>query len=339
MDLSEAELVKNMQQSATLYQTLVYRRIYQEALCTLGGDPFGMILLDYKFEFLAELSQEQREITQLMTELGEISMCPMIFGLSDNWIQESISLAFCSSRLERLGQAHESYGFQNLRQKNMADFLAVTWPRLTLKTSENKEIFFHGGYALLALVLREFGLYGWFAGLLAWGKDIEGGSRLPVRHGIPVAELKLTESLESSYADLGIMSLSSAWLDNTAGFYVMPMAGCNQENETRQSLPPLLILCRFAHYLKVMIRDRIGRMDTPQECCSFLQRWLDGYCSQSNFSDISYLASYPLKWARMKVYEGNEPGRYLASLALFPNLPPGFAKVELTVRLQLSSES
>ncbi|MGI9274848.1 MAG: type VI secretion system contractile sheath domain-containing protein [Endozoicomonas sp.] len=350
IDISESDMISNIQLSANLYQTLVYHRIHEEALCTLGGQPFGLVMLDYYFEFFHNLGSEQQEMVRLMAELGEVSLCPVVFGLGSEWTKDNPSLAFSPDRLERLGGSEEFSTFQSIRRKAVSDFLIVTWPRFTLDWNESEgrstaPVFLHSGYALLAIVLREYGLYGWFAGMLAWGEGVEGGSVLPGSlsgdHGYkPVAEIRLSEVLESAYADLGILPLSSAWLDGTAGFFSMPVAGAlNDESRDQPSLPPLLILCRFAHYLKVMIRDRVGRLDTAAECCNFLQQWLDGYCSHSDISDLSYLAAYPLKWARMQVSESQVPGRYLASLALFPNLPPGLAKAELSIRLQLSSES
>lgn len=340
LDLSEAELMRDIHQSANLYQTMVFKRIYDETLCSLGGDPFGMVLFDFYFDFLTGLTPEQAEITLLMSEMGELSKCPVVMGLSDGWMQANMSLAFMPARLERLLQSEEFSRFRRIRKKGLSDFLAVTWPCFTTAEYQKEGVLLHGGYGLVALVLREFALYGWFSGLLAWGEGVKAGAVLPDQSGKPLAELKLTESLESAYADLGIMPISSAWLDNTAGFFVMPMAGSSpNEEKDRQSLPPLLILCRFAHYLKVMIRDQIGILNTPDEFTSFLQGWLNNYCSQTDISDIAYLASYPLKWAKIQVYEGQEPGKYLANLALLPNLPVGLAKAELTIRLQLSPES
>ena len=117
----------------------------------------------------------------------------------------------------------------------------------------------------------------------------------------------------------------------------MPMSGSSHQVE-QQTLPALLIICRFAHYLKVMVRDRLGRHDTASECRDFLQAWLDGFCSRSEITDISYLADYPLKWAKIQMSEARHaPGEFLATVSLFPNLPPGLAKAELTVHLQLST--
>ena len=347
MDLDEGELLNNIQLSANTFQTLPYRRIHDEALCTLGGEPFGLLLLDFFFGFLNDFSYQQQQITRFAAELAEESFCPVILGLADDWMQANPSLAFSPARLERLAQAPEYADFQAIRTRPSAHFIGIVWPHILLTqpatdgSGRRRSLACHSGYALLAIVLREFRLHGWFTAILAWGRSVEGGAILPQSdHGQPVPRVRLSETLESSYTDLGIMPLSSAWLDLTAGFLVMPMVGTEPgvTGEAR-SLPAILILCRFAHYLKVMIRDRIGRMDSARECSVFLQRWLDSYCSHSNISDLAFLVHYPLKRARVKVSEdAHHPGNFIAVVDLHPNLPPGIARADLTVKIQLSTE-
>nr|MDT0250938.1 hypothetical protein [Endozoicomonas sp.] len=200
----------------------------------------------------------------------------------------------------------------------------------------------HSGYALLALVLREYDEYGWFAGLQAWGEGIKCGAILPEQPDKPgsMAEIRLTESVESTFIRLGVMPLASGWLDNTTGFFSMTMTGFFSEKESRQALPPLLIVCRFGHYLKVKTRERIGTTLTATEYASDLQRWLDQFCCSSDIRDMSLLAVSPLKWAKLSVQEGSAtPGEFLATLELLPHLPPGLTVDALRIHLQLSSES
>lgn len=349
MDLSQAELHNNLQSSGSLSQTLLYQKVYREGLCMLGGEPFGLLMADYRFEFFNHIPSEQAELVGKLSELGELSLCPFVLGMGNQWQCDNPALSSCASRLERVGTFADYEGFRAIREQASAVFLAVTWPRFTngsdrgaydkVYLPRTRAVWCHSGYALLALVVREFGEHGWFSGLQAWGEGVKCGALLPDQPGT-MAEVRLTESVESTFTRLGIMPLGSGWLDHRTGFFSMSMTGVLPGKEYCQFLPPLLIVCRFGHYLKVKARERVGSTHQVVEYAHDLQRWLDQYCSPSEIRDLSLLAVSPLKWAKFSVQEvEDKPGVFLATLELLPHLPPGFTLDALRIHLQLSTES
>ena len=328
INLSRPELEHDVQGAACLAQTLLYHKVYRQGLCTLGGEPFGLLLVDCHLEFLEHLPSEQTRLGVVLAELGEIALCPVVLGMGNHWQQGNPALSCCASRLERVGLSVEYEGYEKIRTKSCARFLAVTWPRFCPDDHSC-----HSGYALLALVLREYCEYGWFAGLQAWGEGVQCGATLPEGK----AEVRLTESVEATFVRLGIMPLASGWLDDTCGFFSMTMADAPPDERSRQLLPPLLIVCRFGHYLKVKTREQVGSTILAREYTNELQRWLDQYCSSSEIRDLSLLAVSPLKWARLSVQEeGTVPGEFTATLELLPHLPPGLRVDALRIHLQLS---
>ncbi len=352
MDLSEAELSDNLRSSGSLSQTLLYQKVYREGLCTLGGEPFGLLMADYRLEFFNQIPSEQAGLVRKLSELGELSLCPVVLGMGNLWQCDNPSLSCCASRLERVGAFPDYESFRAIREQTSASFLAITWPRFTTgigrKTYDRTylprigPVWCHSGYALLALVIREYGEHGWFSGLQAWGEGVKCGAILPQAPDKPgtMAEIRLTELLESTLVRLGIMPLGSGWLDHSSGFFSMSMTGVLPGKEYRQFLPPLLIVCRFGHYLKVKIRERVGSTNQVVEYTNYLQRWLDQYCSPSEIRDLSLLAVSPLKWAKISVQEvEDKPGAFLATLELLPHLPPGFTVDALRIHLQLSADS
>jgi type VI secretion system protein ImpC len=100
-------------------------------------------------------------------------------------------------------------------------------------------------------------------------------------------------------------------------------------------LPYLLAMCRFAHYLKSMMRDKIGSFMSRSDCEMFLNRWISNYVTLDDNAPQSVKASKPLREARIEVMEvPGKPGAYRAVSFLRPH----FQLDELTVSLRLVAE-
>jgi type VI secretion system protein ImpC len=92
---------------------------------------------------------------------------------------------------------------------------------------------------------------------------------------------------------------------------------------------------RFAHYLKAMMRDKIGSFMERNECETFLNRWINEYTVATPGVGLDILASHPLREARIEVSEvPGKPGVYKAVAFLKPH----FQLDELSVSLRLVAE-
>jgi type VI secretion system protein ImpD len=77
---------------------------------------------------------------------------------------------------------------------------------------------------------------------------------------------------------------------------------------------------RFAHFIKVIGRDRIGSYASPEECEIFLQKWLHQYVIGSDDASPEMKARYPLRDGRIKVQERpGRPGVYACTVHLQPH--------------------
>jgi type VI secretion system protein ImpC len=87
-------------------------------------------------------------------------------------------------------------------------------------------------------------------------------------------------------------------------------------------LEVLLSCCRFAHYLKVMMRTKIGGFTTVQQLQSNLQRWLARYCADHHGQPRELMTPYPLLQAQLQI-QVHPPylDRYQGTLAIQPYLP------------------
>lgn len=350
-DASFNEISEDFTYSAGLSQSTLYKRICMEELDTLGGSPFGLILADFHFDFFNKISPKEEEFVRLLSDLGECSLCPFILGLGKGWLEYNDDLAFSTTKIERIKKSDEYKKYQKIRDRKSSCFLLITWPNIFLKESHpvrnnidtyntkiKPDYFFHCGYALLAITLREYNESGWFSGLLSWGEGTNAGCLLPSsKYRRLYAEYKLTEMLEFAYADLGITPLYSSWLESKPGFFILPTCHSYQ-NDINQSLPSLLIVSRFAHYLKSIVRDHLGGYNTAEECRKYLIKWINYYCNDTNILSLEFLSRHPLKKASIEIKEDlYEPDKYQAYVALTPNMPACIAEIELSIHIQLSS--
>ncbi len=97
-------------------------------------------------------------------------------------------------------------------------------------------------------------------------------------------------------------------------------------------LPYIMATSRFAHYLKVMARDKIGAFMETADVEAWLNRWITNYVNNNPDSGQEMKAKYPLADAKIKVEPiPGSPGAYHAVAWLRPWLQ----LEELTTSLRL----
>jgi len=109
-------------------------------------------------------------------------------------------------------------------------------------------------------------------------------------------------------------------------------AEANANARLSSQLPYMLAICRFAHYLKSIMRDKIGGFMSRVECEAFLNKWIMQYVTEDDQASPATKAQYPLRNAKVEVTEiAGKPGAYKAIAFLRPH----FQLDELTVSLRL----
>lgn len=204
-----------------------------------------------------------------------------------------------------------------------------------------RHLWLNGAYAFASIVIRAFGTYGWFSEIRGTARDVLGGGLvvdLPVESfateteglALKVAtEVALSDRQERELGELGFIPLSDAKDTPFAIFYSnqsihVPLTydrgGANANARLGVMLQYILCVSRFAHYVKVMARDRIGSYLTPEQCRIDLQRWLDSYCILNQDASIELQATHPLREAMVEVSEPpGRPGVYLCTIHLRPH--------------------
>ncbi len=219
-------------------------------------------------------------------------------------------------------------------------------------TDHSKYLWGNAAWALGARLTNSFALYGWCASI----RGVEGGGLV---EGLPAhtfktddgdialkcpTEIAITDRREKELADLGFIPLVHCKGTDYAAFFSAQSAqkpkmydtdSANANARLSAQLPYMLAVSRFAHYLKTIMRDKIGSFMSRSDCERFLNRWMMQYVTEDDNASPTTKAQYPLREARVEVAEvPGKPGVYRAIAFLRPH----FQLDELTVSLRLVAE-
>ena len=210
----------------------------------------------------------------------------------------------------------------------------------------------NAAYALATRMTNAFSRYGWCAAI----RGVEGGGlvdSLPshvfrtddgdVAMKCPT-ETIITDRREKELADLGFVPLVHCKGTDYAAFFSIQTANkpkryhdeaANANARLSAQMPYMMAVCRFAHYLKAMMRDKIGSFASRKDVEVFLNRWIMNYVTPDDTASPTVKAQYPLREARIEVQEvPGKPGVY-RSVAF---LRPHFQLDELSVSLRLVAD-
>jgi type VI secretion system protein ImpC len=351
-------------------QSPIFKRIYEEEYGQLGGDPFGVLIGDYYFDHSPQDVQLLGDIAQV----AAAAHAPFISGTAPTVMQMDSWNELANPRdLTKIFGTPEYAAWRSLRESEDSRYIGLTMPRFLArlpygaKTEPVDEFDFEeetaGGesgnyswcnaaYAMATNITRAFKLYGWCSHIrgIESGGAVEGlpAHTFPDDDGGTVmkcpTEIAISDRREAELAKNGFMPLIFKKNSDFAAFigaqslqkpqeYQDPAATANAHLAAR--LPYMFASCRFAHYLKCMVRDKIGSSMTMAQLQTWLQSWLNNYVDGGpDSSSEEYKASHPLADGRVEVVANEEnPGYYSARFYLKPH----YQLEGLTVSLRLVS--
>ena len=222
--------------------------------------------------------------------------------------------------------------------------------------TSRQRVWMTAGYAFASCVARAFAAHSWPADVRGMERDREGGG---VVLGMPIdpfgtdpaetwarfsVELSLTDSQDRELIEAGFMPLNTIPFSREAVFSAVrslqdpkQYTGDAATANARISAQINSILCasRFAHYLKVLGREMVGSMGTPEEVEQRLQRWLTNYVNGNVVASRDSRARQPLLSGRVEVTERpGQPGVFGCVI----HLQPHFQLDNLSARFRLVTE-
>ena len=349
-------------------QSPIFKQVYEQEYGQFGGEPYGVLIGDYEFDHGPQDVQLLGDIAQVAAAAHApfiAAAAPTVMGM-DSWNE------LANPRdLTKIFGTPEYAAWRSLRESEDSRYIGLAMPRFLSrlpygeKTAPVDEFHFeedvegadsskfcwaNAAYAMATNITRSFKLYGWCSNI----RGIESGGAV---EGLPAftfptddggvamkcpTEIAISDRREAELAKNGFMPLIHKKNSDFAAFigaqslqkpqeYDDPAATANANLSAR--LPYLFASCRFAHYLKCMVRDKIGSTMGKDQLADWLTRWIAQYVGPTNAPE-DYKASHPLSEANV-VLEANEenPGYYSAKFFLKPH----YQLEGLTVSLRLVS--
>lgn len=271
-------------------------------------------------------------------ELGRPNSLQTVFAQPEyvrwNSMREEEDTRFIGIVLPRI-LMRPAYGFEPSR---VDGFCFTETPR---SGDRDTALWGNAAFAFGSIVIRAFAANGWFADLRGAPRDqIRGGLVTDLQvtafatdaQGIatkPSIEFQMSEAQERDLGELGFMALRRAPYTDYSVFYANPSLqkprrydrpAATMNAKLSSMLQYTLCVSRFAHYIKVLGRDRIGSTMTAEQCQTFLNKWLVNYCEGSESSTDEVKARYPLREASVEVRESpSKPGSYSCTVFLRPH--------------------
>jgi len=372
-NISKADVGKTLKKfKGTAWdQSPLFKKIYEEEYGQFGGEPFGCLVGDYYFDH----TPPDVEWLSEMAKVSAASHCPFIAASGPGLMQMESWQELANPRdLTKIFTTPEYAAWRSLRESDDARYIGLAMPRFlsrqpygaktnpveafnfeedTAGADHSKYTWANSAYAMAVNINRSFKEYGWCSRIrgIESGGAVEG---LPT-HTFPTddggvdmkcpTEIAISDRREAELAKNGFMPLVHKKNSDFAAFigaqslqkpaeYDDPDATANANLAAR--LPYLFATCRFAHYLKCIVRDKVGSFKECDDVQRWLQDWIMNYVDgDPAHSSEDTKARRPLAAAEVVVeeVEGN-PGYYTSKFFLRPH----YQLEGLTVSLRLVSK-
>ena len=358
MNVGKTELYRHFKlfPGARWDQSPVFKAIYEQEFGTLGGEPYGALVADYHFSH----SPADISVMRDLSKIASASLAPLITGADPNLLGMDSWRELMNPRdLGKLMDTPDYAAWKGLRDAVDSRYLALCMPRVLArlpygaKSEPVHEFAFeedtdgHDGskygwmnaaYAMAANINRAFKEYGWtvrIRGVQSGGEVInlptytfptdDGGVDLKCP-----TEIAITDRREAELSKAGFISICHRKNTDKAAFIgaqsvYKPRAYIDKEATASDNLssriPYMFAVSRFAHYLKVMVRDKIGSTKEKEQLEKWLNEWITLYVDgDPKNSSEETKARLPLAGAKVTVMENEEnPGYYSAAVHLRPH--------------------
>ncbi|HEX5310448.1 type VI secretion system contractile sheath large subunit [Aquabacterium sp.] len=368
---SKKELVKDFKTAIDFDQSALFKKVYEEEFGTFGGAPFAAMVGDYEIGRGAE----DMYFVEQMSHVAAAAHAPFISSASAEIMGlESYTDLGKPRDLSKVFDTVEYAKWKSFRESEDSRYVALTLPRFLGRlpfdpkdgsttegfnfvenvdgTNHDKYLWVNAAYAFGARLTAAFENYGWCAAI----RGVEGGGLvedLPT-HTFKTddgevalkcpTEIAITDRREKELSDLGFVPLVHCKNTDYAAFfgaqsvqkakkYDSPAANANAALAAQ--LQYIFSVCRIAHYLKAMMRDKIGSFASAGNVETYLNNWISQYVLADDSASHEAKAKYPLREASVEVQEvPGRPGTYRAVAFVRPH----FQLDELSVSLRLVAE-
>ena len=370
LNISKGDLLNDLEKATEFDQSELFKKVYEEEYGTFGGNPYSLLIGDYEFG----RHPQDMALLEKLSNVAAAAHAPFIAAASPRLFDMDSFTELGKPRdLGKLFESSELIKWRSFRDAEDSRYVSLVIPHALLrlpygpKTKPVEEFGFveevsgrdhqkylwgNAAYILAQRITNAFAQYSWCAAI----RGVEGGGLV---QGLPThtfttdegdialkcpTEIAITDRREKELNDLGFLSLCHCKGTDYAAFFGGQTANKPKQYDTPQAnanarissqLPYILAASRFAHYLKSIMRDKVGSFQTKENVAAFLNRWISAYVLADDNAGQGMKARFPLREARVDVYEiPGKPGAYKATVFLRPH----FQLEELTASIRLVAE-
>ncbi len=371
MSATKKELVKDFKTAIDFDQSALFKKVYEEEFGTFGGSPFGTLI----GQFEVSRQPEDMYFLEQMSHVAAAAHAPFISAASpDMFGLETFTDLGKPRDLSKVFDTVEYAKWKSFREAEDSRYVGLTLPHFLGRLPYNpvdgittegfnfveevdgsdhsKYLWCNAAFAFAARLTSAFESYGWCAAV----RGVEGGGLV---EDLPThtfrtddgeialkcpTEVAITDRREKELSDLGFMPLVHCKNTDYAAFFGAQSCqkpkkydtdAANANASLSAQLQYIFAVCRIAHYMKAMMRDKIGSFASAANVEMYLQRWVDQYVTADDSASQETKAQFPLREASIEVSEvPGRPGVYRAVSFIRPH----FQLDELSVSLRLVAE-
>lgn len=370
MNVSKKDLLKDMERAPEFDQSALFKKVYEEEFGTFGGSPFGALVGDYEFS----RSTQDIALLEKVSNVAAAAHAPFMTAASPalfNW--DDFTEMAGPRDLSKTFETNDYVKWRSFRDSEDSRYVGLCLPHILMRTPYGKDntpveafnfeedvdgadhakyLWGNAAYAFATRLTESFARHHWCAAI----RGVEGGGLVS---GLPVhtfstdegdvalkcpTEIAITDRREKELADLGFIPLVHCKNTDYAAFFSAQSAqksklyntdAANANARLSSQFQYIMAVSRIAHYLKSMMRDKLGSFMSRSQCETFLNTWIAQYVTTDDSASQETKSQYPLREARIDVMEvPGKPGAYKAIAFLRPH----FQLDELTVSLRMVAE-
>jgi type VI secretion system protein ImpC len=370
MNASKKDLLRDLERAVEFDQSALFKKLYEEEYGTFGGSPYSALIGDYEFTN----HPQDMFLLEKISNVAAAAHAPFVAAASAQLFGWDDFTQLAEVRdLAKIFERTEYVKWRSFRESEDSRYVGLCLPHTLMRlpygvdtvptetfnftedvngTDHKKYLWGNAAYSFGTRLTEAFAKYYWTVAI----RGVEGGGLV---QGLPThtfrtdegevalkcpTEISITDRREKEFADLGFIPLVHCKNTDYAAFFSAQSANKAKKYDTDAAnanarlsaqLQYIFAVSRFAHYLKAMMRDKIGSFMSRKNCEDFLNRWVSNYVLLDDNAGQEMKAQYPLREARIEVVEiPGKPGVYKAVALLRPH----FQLEELTVSLRLVAE-
>jgi type VI secretion system protein ImpC len=370
LNATKTELLRDLQRAPEFDQSALFKKVYEEEFGVFGGAPFAALVGDYEFG----RGPEDIDLLERVSKVAASAHAPFLTAANPEMLNLDSFTAIDAPRdMGKIFDNTEYAKWKSFRASEDSRYVGLALPHILMRlpygkngvtcdafnyqegvdgSDHSKYLWGNAAYALAARLTNAFAQYGWCAAI----RGVEGGGLV---EGLPThnfttdsgdialkcpTEAPITDRREKELADLGFIPLVHCKGTDYAAFFSVQSAqkakmydkdAANANARLSTQLPYILAISRFAHYMKSMMRDKIGGFMSRSQCQDFLNTWILQYVVGNDDVAAEVKARKPLRDAKIEVVDvPGKPGAYRAVAFLKPH----FQLDELTISLRLVAD-